>query len=72
MSRFVFYLAAQITGKSFIKRRRLDSDDESGRINDVSYVTLVVVPIITIVPLSSSTCTVVPSLYKSLTLQIFP
>lgn len=66
---FVFHLAARVTGKSVIKKRRLDSDDESGRINDVSYVTLVV-PVITTVPLSSSTCTVIPSLYKSLKLQI--
>ena len=61
----VFHLAARVTGKSVIKKRRLDSDDESGRINNVSYVTLVVVPIITTVPLSSSTSTVIPSLYKS-------
>jgi len=29
---FVFHLAAQVAGRSVLKNRRVDSDDESGRV----------------------------------------
>ena len=57
---FVFHLAAQVAGRSVLKKRRVDSDDESGiEWNGVHSVSLVAV-VIPLLPHSTSACSLLP------------